>query len=204
MQQPEENLDNWEDTLPFSYGLYKILAPHIKQFLVNYLGAALTNAEAQTFRDIEQVIKENIYLYADMIPDHLYRNRTIKDVDKWEEAFDNYVHDPTIVFPWPPDEEPWRIVPEDEDDEDEELDLPEQAQKIVDAADTFISGHNQFAAFMNGCSQVITRETKLYLETDSPFDLVTLTPEGYITVADRINSLAEDIAENLYTVVANI
>jgi hypothetical protein len=75
--------DDWEDIPSFGEELYNSIGSSIKQFLINYYGEVLNNASAQTFRDIEAQIKEDILINADLIPDFLYHNRTIKDSKAW-------------------------------------------------------------------------------------------------------------------------
>lgn len=201
----DDDEDDYEEEPSFAEGLYEHLAPLVKEFLIDHLGEALNNAPAQTFRDIEQLIEEDILLYAETIPDHLYRHRTIKDESEWDDAYSTFKQDATAMFPWPAGDERWYNRVEDDEEEDtEEVDLPEDAQKIVDAADKLLDGHKHFKGFMQGCCAVIIPGTKLYLQNNAAFDLAILSGEGYITVQNSINILAERLGEDLYTVVQDL
>ena len=61
--------DDWEDVPSFGEELYNYICSPVKQFLINYYGEALNNASAQTFRDIETQIKEDVLLHADFLPE---------------------------------------------------------------------------------------------------------------------------------------
>lgn len=215
MQQPNENTqnlgddfeDDGEEILFFHDYLYLYLAPHIKQFLLNYFGDALTNAEAETFRNIEEVIKDGITSNGDMIAHYFYIHRPIKDIDKWDDAVDAYVHDPAIPFNWPVPEEKWYnryAKEEEEEEEEEEVELPEEAQKIVDLVDDMQSNTKKMATFIDACCEVIVTKTKVYLETGSAYNLVHLSEEGYQQVFGSMRFMAEITAEGLYDVVAEL
>jgi hypothetical protein len=209
MQQIEDNFEDdeaYEEAPSFRESLYNNIASPIKQFLINYLGDALNNAPAQTFRDIEQVIKDDILLHAVMIPDYLYRYRTITDSDKWDEALDNFKRDDKTVFLWP-QEEQWYNSRDNEDndnDEDADNDLPAEAKNVIDAANDFLDDHQKFKTFMQQCCAVIIKETQLYLEKTAVFDLTILSADGYIAVQNAINMLAETLAEDLHAVTEKL
>lgn len=205
MQVPEDSFEDeeyLEEAPSFRESLYNHLASPIKQFLIDHLGDALNNAPGQTFRDIEQVIKNDISLGV-MIPEHLYHYRTITDSDQWENAFENFKRDANAVFPWPTDEQWYNKTGEDEDGEADadESDLPADAQKIIDAADAMLDDHKKFKAFMQQCCAIIISETQLYLQKTAVFDLTILSAEGYVVLQDTTNLLAETLAEDLYAIV---
>jgi hypothetical protein len=203
----EEADENYEDLPSFAENLYAVIAVPIKQFLVAHFGDRLNDAPAQTFRDIEQQIKEDIVLYGFSIPDVLYRHRTITDYDEWDKAFDNFVWDKNAVYPWPPVEQ-WYTMPDnDEEDpitDDEYADLPAKAQAAIDAADNLLDHHANFKGFMKPCCEVVVRETQIYLEKNAAFDLSILSADGYAQLQLTINTLAEVIAENLHAITAEL
>jgi hypothetical protein len=208
MQQIEDNFEDdeeYEEEPSFGEKLYSNMASPIKQFLINYLGDALNNAPAQTFRDIEQVIKDDILLHAVMIPEYLYQYRTITDSNKWNDALDNFKRDDKTVFPWP-QEEQWynNRGNENNDDDADNDDLPAEAKNVIDAANDFLDDHQKFKTFMQQCCAVIIKETQLYLEKTAVFDLTILSADGYIAVQNAINMLAETLAEDLHAVTAEL
>ena len=208
MQQTEDNFEDdedYEEAPSFSESLYNKLASPIKQFLINYLGDALNDAPAQTFRDIEQVIKDDILLYAEIIPDYLYQYRTITDSKKWDEALDNFKREDKTVFPWPQNEQWYNNLGDEDIDDDNDIDdLPAEAENVVDAANDLLDDHQNFTTFMQQCCAVIIQETQLYLEKAAAFDLTMLSADGYIAVQDAINMLAETLAEDLHAITAEL
>lgn len=208
MQHTEDNFEDnedYEEAPSFTESLYNKLASPIKQFLINYLGDALNDAPAQTFRDIEKVIKDDILQYAEIIPDYLYQYRTITDSNKWDEALDNFKREDKTVFTWPQNEQ-WynKLGDEDNDDDDDIDDLPVEAKNVIDAANDLLDDHQKFKTFMQQCCAVIIQETQLYLEKTSAFDLTILSADGYIAVQDAINMLAETLAEDLHAITADL
>ncbi len=208
MQQTEDHVEdneNYEEAPSFSESLYNKLASPIKQFLINYLGDALNDAPAQTFRDIEKAIKDDILLHAEIIPEYLYQYRTITDSNKWDEALDNFKREDKTVFPWPNDEQ-WynNLGNEDNDDDNDSYDLPGEAKNVIDAADDLLDDHQKFKTFMQQCCAVIIQVTQLYLEKTAAFDLMILSADGYIAIQDAINLLAETLAEDLHAVTAEL
>ena len=186
----------------FTGQLYDHLSPAIKQFLINYFAERLVNAEAQILRDIEQVIKDDIRLNASQIPDYLYRHRTISH-DEFDDALDNFKRDANLKFNWP-QEDYWYDRPDEDTDEDDGIDYPEQAKKIIDAANKLLEDHNNFKRFMQPCCSLIIKETQLYLEKNAVFDLTILTPEGFIVLQNAISFLAETLAEDLQAIISDM
>lgn len=209
MQQTEDNFEDFEDDEDyeeepsFTESLYNKLASPIKLFLINYLGDALNDAPAQTFRDIEKAIKDDILQYAEIIPDYLYQYRTITDSNKWDEAFDNFKREDKTVFPWPQYEQ-WYNKLGEEDNDDDNDDLPDETKNVIDAAADLLDDHQKFKTFMQQCCAVIIQETQLYLEKTAVFDLTILSVDGYIAVQDAINMLAETLAEDLHAITAEL
>lgn len=214
MQQPEENTQDWDDDyeddgeemLYFHDYLYLYLAPHIKQFLLEYLGDALTNAEAETFRDIEEAIKYGITNHGDMIAHYFFVHRPIQDIDEWDDAVHAYKHDPAIPFNWPVPEERWynQYAKKEEEEEEEEVELPDEAQEAVDLVDDMLSNTKKMATFIDACCEVIVTKTKGYLEIDAAYNLAHLSEQGYRDVFGSIRSMAENTADGLYDVVAEL
>jgi hypothetical protein len=210
MPEIEDNFDDddiYEEAPSFVEILSDAISGPIKQFLINYFGDKLNDAPAQTFRDIEQQIKDGILYYGFSIPDHLYRHRTITNYDEWDKAYDDYVWDKNAVYPWPAVEQ-WYNRPdrEEEDpmDDEEYDDLPDDAKRAIDAVDNLLDGHANFKGFMQPCCEVITRETQIYLEKNAAFDLSILSADGYTQLRVAINTLAEVIAENLHAITADL
>lgn len=200
-----EEDEDYEEAPDFRESLYNNIASPIKQFLINYLGDALNNAPAQTFRDIEQVIKDDILLHAVMIPEYLYKYRTITDSNKWDEALDNFKRNDQTVFAWPHEEQWYNRPGNDDDDDDGDYDdLPAEAKNIMDAANDLLDDHQKFKTFMQQCCTVLIKETQLYLEKTAVFDLSILSADGYIAVQNAINMLAETLAEDLHAVTEEL
>jgi len=213
MPLPEDNFDEEEDDeyeprRTFGDDLYDGIASPIKAFLINYLGDALNNPEPETFRAIEEVLKEEIWVHADSIPDILYRYRTIRDIDEWDKAIDNFTPNKDAVYTWP-ELENWYHQPDDEEDEDDEDDMdnpemPEEAKRAIELVDEMVDTHQKFKAFMRACTDVITRETRSFLEKNASFDLSILSEEGFLELQQRINIMAEIVSEDLYAEVAGL
>jgi hypothetical protein len=210
MPLPEDNFEEEEEYEPMrSFGddLYDGIASPIKAFLVNYLGDGLNNAEPVTFRAIEEVIKEEIWVYADSIPDILYRHRTIRDSEEWDKAFDNFTPNKDAVYTWP-ELENWYHQPDDDDEEEEDdmdnPEMPEEAKRAIELVDEMVETHQKFKAFMLACSDVIRRETRSYLEKNASFDLSILSEEGFLNLQKQINMMAEIVSEDLYEEVASL
>lgn len=211
-EREEFDDDDFEPLGSFGDDLHKAIASPIKQFLINYLGEALNNADPETFLAIEEVIKEDIRDQAESIPDLLYLHRTILDSDEWDKAFDNFKPPKDAVYPWP-ELESWYNRPdgeleedgyEDEEDEEDPEEMPEEAKKIIDHVDDMLARHLDFKTFLRECTPVIIRETRLYLEKNASFDLAILSEEGFLAVETAITQMAEILAENLHAQVADL
>jgi hypothetical protein len=201
----EDYEEDYEEQPSFGETLCINIAPPIKQFLINYLGDALNDAPAQTFRAIEQLIKDNILLFANQIPEDLYRYRTITDSNKWDDALADFKRNEDAVFPWP-QKEKWYNIPDNEDEEDDadNDELPAEAKKVIIAVDKFLDDHNKFKTFMQQSCPIIIKEIQQYVEKCAVFDLTILSAEGYIAVQTTITMLAETLAEDLHAVTAEL
>lgn len=198
----EEDNDEYE-TASFRKQLYNHLTPKVKQFLIDHFNERLINAEANIFRDIEQTIKTDILLHAVIIPDLLYRHRTITDNDEFDNALNNFKRQPGIQFHWPENDH-WYDQPNEESDDDDLTDMDEDARLIIGAANKILEDNNNFKEFMQPCCYLVIKETQLYLERVAVFDLTILSPEGFNAVQDAILVLAETLAEDLYSITENM
>lgn len=201
MQQFEDGFED-DDTAPsLSEDMYRNIAPPVKEFLINYYGEAFYNSPAQTFRDIERLLKDDILLFAALIPGYLYRNRTITNSDQWEDAWEHFSMEAHTVFSWPGNDQWYNRKDEAEDDMDlDEDDLPVKAKNIIEAAGKLLDYHQKFKAFMHPCCAVIITAIQLYLEKNAAFDLSILSTDGYVAINNEITGLAENLAEDLYAV----
>jgi hypothetical protein len=206
-----EDDDDWEEEPSFGEELYDYLNAPVKQFLINYYGEKLNNASAQTFRDIETQIKDDVLLNADILPDFLYKYRTIADREEWNKALANYKFSSTAIVAWPTKEN-WydKPIEDDDDEEGDEIDESEltedqkKAKEIIKAADSMLSEHAIFADFVKKCCTVIISNTQMFLQTNAAFDLSVLSTEGFEQIQQHITFMAEELAENLYAITEEL
>lgn len=196
-----------EEWIWFGTEIYKALSPCIKQFLIGYFGERFYTLESETYREVESIIRENIESDGDSIPDILYRNRTIRDSNLWNEALDKFAGKITPVN-WPKNPH-WsdRIsLLENDDDDDFLADIPESeltedqklAKLIVADADDILNFHIGFANFMKQGFEVLIPAMQTYIEDVASFDLSVLSPEGYELLQMRFEMIADRVFDHLY------
>lgn len=108
-------IDDDEDILWYGDKMYEALSPKIGEFLISYYGEKFYDLEADTYREINRIIKDEIILQGNNIPIILHRYCTIKDMAEWNEAFNKYQPQGT-TFAWP------QLIQWDVDDEKNEND----------------------------------------------------------------------------------
>ncbi|HBX51341.1 MAG: hypothetical protein A2275_08135 [Bacteroidetes bacterium RIFOXYA12_FULL_35_11] len=204
-----ESEDEFEDEILFNEQLYKAISPKIKQFLVEYYGDNFYNLKPETYLEIETLIEDDILLFASEIPDILYRNRTITDEDKFDEALDNFVPD-NIPINWPVIENWFDRDFSNDDDEDtfledsDPIDLTEdqkKAKEIVELANEMTDNTQSFAHFMKSGYEITNKKVQLFLENIASFELSILSPDGFIALQTHLNLLVSTLLENLYTIM---
>ena len=186
-----------------------LIAPAAKSFLSDYLGDKLLNLEPESYSEIETAIKNNIYQIASVIPDILYKHRTIKDADEWDEAYDNFKYDNSQIL-WH-ETQHWfeRDFSTDADEDtfledayDFELDKEQQqAKTIVDAADTILNDNKNTAKFMLAGYKVLNSAVRQFLKDLAIFDLTILSTVGFIELQKSIDMMNEMILEELYEII---
>ena len=202
--------DECVEYIPYEVEMYEAISPILKKFLVDYCGPKFYKLEADIYREIEEIIKEN-FIFASCIPDIFHTYRTIKDNDAWYEAMDNYeLKD--AKFNWQPTKH-WydNKFPDDDDDEeflddipDEELtDDQKKAIEFVAIADKIRDIHIGFADFMKkGCDLLIPAMQK-FMEDTASFDLTVLSVEGYDQVQISLDTITDFLLDPLYALLNN-
>jgi len=205
----EELDDEFEDEISFSEQLYTAISPKIKQFLVEYYGDNFYNLKPETYLEIETLIEDDILLFASEIPDILYRNRTITDEDKFDEALDNFVPD-NIPINWPVIENWFDRDFKEEEEEDtfledsNPIDLTEdqkKAKEIVELANEMTENTQSFAHFMKSGYEIVIKEVQLFLKNNASFDLSILSPDGFIALQTHLDLLVSTLLEDLNTLL---
>src|SRR5665647_3618824 len=82
----DEVYDEW---IYYSTLMHQAMAPIVKKFLVDFFGERMYNLESETYREIDEIIKD-AFLFGCDIASHLFIHRTIKDEDLWEKAYTNF------------------------------------------------------------------------------------------------------------------
>jgi hypothetical protein len=187
----------------FSTQMHQAMAPTIKKFLVDYFGARMYNLEAETYREIDEIIKDAFIFGCDIV-NHLHIYRTIKDEHLWEEAFNNFKRK-DAKFNWQKMPQ-WcdREYANDDDDKFQEgifeSELTEEqkiAKELVEGVDKMISFQNGFSDFMKqGCELIISGMQK-FIEENASFDLTFLSPDGYEQVQEDLEEIAASLFDRL-------
>jgi len=200
------------DTFEY-YGttFYNDLSPIVKKFLIEYFGEPIYTLESETYRELEQLIKDQFESTGDRIISLLYKNTTIPDEAEWEEAFDKFEGN-NIPVVWPPNNPEWFHKPVQEEDEDDFWeDIPDSeltqdqksAKEIAELIDNGMIFNDGLQTFLSiGCPRLISDIHK-YLEETIPFYLFTLTPAGYILLQKEIENAALFLYEDLFEVIFN-
>lgn len=202
---PADELEDKENEERICYGkqMHRAMAPVIKKFLVDYFGMRMYNLESETYREIDEIIKD-AFIFGCDIASHLYIHRTIKDEDLWEKAYVNFNRE-DAMFNWqktPPwydreyviddNDEFLKGIPESELTEDQKI-----AKELGENVDKMINLHIGFSAFMKqGCELIITAMQK-FIEDTASFDLAILSPEGYEQVQNDLDEIADYLFDRL-------
>lgn len=202
---PADELDDKEseECVCFITLMHQSMAPIIKKFLVDYFGARMYNLEAETYREIDEIIKD-AFIFGEDIPLHLNTHRTIKDEDLREEAYANFNH-VDAKFVWQKIRQ-WcdREYANDDDDKFQEgifeSELTEEqkiAKELIEGVDKMINFPIGFSAFIKqGCELIIPIMQK-FMEDTVSFDLSILSPEGYELVQNDLEEIATYLFDRL-------
>jgi hypothetical protein len=211
------NSDNWVDEADLDAGIFfyelmhQAVSPIIKRFLNEYFGEKFYNLQSETYLEIEKTIRED-FIFADEIPDILYRHSSITDDKELDKAFKNFKPSGTPIA-WPKQEQ-WfdrELDQEDEDDtgdpfldytdpddlNDEQL----KAKEIINLIDEMTSNTQRSAHFMKSGYDIIMKESQLFLEKNAPFDLSVLSNEGFLELHMNLNLMIETLLEDLEEVI---
>ena len=208
-----ETGSNLEDDEPgewvsYSTQMHDSIAPVIKKFLVDFVGERFYTFESETYRNIEEIIRDG-FLFADQIPDDLHIHSTIINNDLYEEAFEKFtIKDAKFSWLKIPQWYDREFVNDDDVEFLEstpESELTEEqikAKKIIEVADNMINYNIGFASFMKqGCELLIPAMQK-FIEDTANFDLTILSHEGYKTIQDTLELIADYIFDRLYPLIS--
>ncbi|HRQ29400.1 MAG TPA: hypothetical protein PLU49_04950 [Saprospiraceae bacterium] len=206
----EEEYDD-EPWIMFGEEMYNELSPVVKQFLQDYFGEKMYNLQSETYIEIEQSIRED-FDYFDEIAEILFRHRTIKDLDKVDEAFNNFVPSQK-PFIWKTSGKLFMGNVDDEDEDESEdsfldyadpEDLTEdqlRARKIIDLADEILNEDRRYRHFMQAGYDVLNKEIRSYIEKYAEFDLSIMEPEGFEELEKHIDMSISMLLENLDSII---
>ncbi len=205
---PPDELEDNDKIIASGTEVYNALAPCVKKFLTDYFGERLYTLESETYREVEEIIRRDLEINTDGIPDHLYRNRTKTDHLPYYKLINNF-NENIAPIKWP-EESHWydRQIPMNDDDKSLE-DIPESeltenqklAKLIIDSVDRIQIIHNRFANFMKqGCAVFIPALQSFLVETSS-FDLSILTHEGLRFMQMRLDAMANRLFDHLFVLL---
>lgn len=215
MKEESAILENIEEEVWYSYGneMYTALSKCVKQFLVDYFGDRFYNLESETYRALDAIIKKDLEIYGNSIPDIFYRYRTITDPYLWGHALNKF----EIAgkhFPWPKTPQ-WfdnTGINEEENDDDAlwgnifELEMTEEqkmARLLFESLKEMANFHIAFSNFMRqGCGMLVTA-TQHFIEKTAEFELSILSPEGFLALQTYIEMIADSIFDKLYGLMAD-
>jgi hypothetical protein len=213
MEKEDDVLDGdigEEGVHSFNDGMYDVLSPSIKKFLIDYYGMQFYNLEAETYRELEAIIREQLEMN-DQIPDILYIHRTITDSDLWDEALHKFERT-NVFFPWPHtpqwyDNVDARIENGGDNETDEFMEEtydPDiiagqmKFNEIMNGFDEFWDSSLAFAAFMKKGCGIFIKAMQSYIEDTASFDLTILSPEGFNELQANIERTADRIFDKIY------
>lgn len=202
----DEDDDVFEDWVFFEDELYDALSGTVKKFLNDYYGAKFYGLQADTYREIEQSIKDD-FLFAADIPEVLYKYRKSTDEEKLEEIYNEFVASKQ-EYPWIENEQDFdkdldKPLDEDEEeflghlDPEEMTEDQKKAAEIINIVDSMERDDRRAAHFYHSGHKVMTKAIKEYLEQNANFDLAVLSSEGYQELADTIDYFVNTLFENL-------
>jgi hypothetical protein len=176
----------FETMQSFDEELYEAISPKVKQFLAEYYGDQMLELQSETYREIESIIKRRLYDFAEDIPDILFRNRIIEDMDEFEQALEKFIPENKPIN-WPvatywfdkdfsheAEETYWEDV-NPKDLTDNEL----RAKRIIESVNESLENTRNFADFLKTGYEVLNKEVHLFLETRASFDLAVLSAAGF-------------------------
>lgn len=201
--------DDDYEYVPFYTMVQQEIGPKVKQYLTDYYGERMEKLEAETYLEIENIIKAG-FLFADMIPDLLFNNRSITN-EEFDVAIETYKRsDKTFNWPRP---EYWfdRDFSDDDDDDDDRfledsdpIDLTEEqrkAKKVIELIDNMQDEHAAFANFMKKGFEILSADVQQYLVKTSIFDLEILTEKGFEEIQECIYYMISELLDSVYGVV---
>jgi hypothetical protein len=206
---PDEDEDIFEDWVLFEDELYDALSGTVKKFLNDYYGSKFFDLQAETYRDIEQSIKDDFLFSAD-IPEVLYKYRKSTDEAKLDEIFDKFIASKRD-YPWISNEQYYSKnlnKPTDEEEEflghldpEEMTEDQKKAAEIINIVDSMERDDRRVARFYHSGHKILTKAIKEYLEKNANFDLAVLSSEGYQELADTIDYFINNLLENLDDII---
>ncbi len=199
--------EEFEYGVPYGEEFSHAISPRVKQFLFEFYGDPFLDIEPKTYKKIGVLIKKRLFSLGEDIPDILYRNRTIRNMDEFDRAFASFI--PTNEpINWPT-VQCWfnREFPDNDDNEDtyledsDPIDLNEQeirAKEIIKVADELIENIRNFAFFTKSGYEILNQEIHQFLENNASFDLAILSNEGFEALQKHIylyiSSMLEDLS----------
>lgn len=207
--EDDDDFEPWES---FGESMNIALSPLVKKFLNDYYGEMMYNLQADTYREIDNVISEG-FMLGDELLEIMFRHRTITDMEKVDEAFNNFKPS-AFDFKWreskksfidPLDEEDDRSSEDgflDDVDPEELTDDQKKAKIVVGLVDEILDEDRRFNHFLQAGYDFLIRETQLFIEKEALFDLFILSAEGAEELQNNmdfvITSLLEDLDSVLY------
>ncbi len=198
-----------QSDLTFDEELYGAISPKVKQFLAEFYGDQLLALPSEAYRGIENMIRNSMFLLGDCIPDILFRNRTIENLDEFEQALEKYVPSNKPVK-WPIHECWFTNDFSDADEEDsyledtDPIDLSESelhAKQIIESANEFIDNTQKFADFTKAGYERLNQEVHLFLEKRASFDLEILSARGFEELQAAIYLHLDTLIEDLFSLI---
>jgi len=198
-----------QSDLTFDEEIYHAISPKVKQFLAEYYGNQIFELQSETYRAVESLTKREMYLFGHSIPDILFRNRTIENLDEFEQALEKYVPSNKPVK-WPIHECWFTNDFSDADEEDsyledtDPIDLSESelhAKQIIESANEFIDNTQKFADFTKAGYERLNQEVHLFLEKRASFDLEILSARGFEELQAAIYLHLDTLLEDLFSLM---
>ncbi len=201
--------DEFETMQSFDEELYEAISPKVKQFLAEYYGDQLLELPSETYREIESIIKRRLYDYGDAIPDILFRNRTIEDMDEFEQALEKFIPEnkpidwPVAKYWFDKDfsvQEEWDTFLEDT----YPINLSKEEvweMGITKSTNEFFKDTQKFAHFTKTGYELINQAVHQFLEKRASFDLAVLSAAGFESLESHSYLHLETLLEDLFSVM---
>ncbi len=200
--------DEFETMQSFDEELYEAISPEVKQFLAEYYGDQLLELPSETYREIESIIKRRLFDFAEDIPDILFRNRTIKDRDEFEQALEKFIpENKPIDWPVPTywfDRDFSHEVEENYLEDVNPIDLTQNeqlAKKIVESTNDFFKNTQTIANYTKTGYELINQAVHQFLEKRASFDLAVLSEVGFEALESHSYLHLETLLEDLFSVM---